>query len=462
MNTHDAAADPALSGSPEPDAEFEHSPVPADSRKSLWTVSAVWFGFPMILTNAVPGGVVVAMLGFWRGLAAIAAANLVMLLYVGILSHRAGSTGESFSLQATRTFGRAGYVIASAFLATVVVGWFAFNTGATGATLHQAFGWHERLVAVLAGLGFIALTYLGIRALSWLGAVAAPLFLLAGGIALVIVARNQGLGDVLSYDGVGGDASLTFGAAVSMMMATFADSGTMTADFTRWSRNGRQAVLATVSAFPVASVVAQVTGGLVVAAGAVAAPATAGGDFLPILTGEHTGILNVLAAVFVFVNLGSVCSHCLYNGALGWSHLTGRRMRTTTVVLGVIGTLAALAGVWNHFLDWLVILSVFVPPLGGVLIADQFLARGGRGAMDSRPTAAVRPTAFGAWAVGAGAAAIAHWWAPQLSDAVTGLVVAVVAYAVLERVLPQPEGVYGPQLQGKGPGGNVLDTPLSK
>ncbi|MGY0021726.1 cytosine permease [Streptomyces sp. cg35] len=433
MNTPHTAAQPDPATARELDPEYEHSPVPAESRKSLLTVSAVWFGFPMILTNAVPGGVVVAMLGFWRGLAAIAAANLVMLLYVGILSHRAGSTGESFSLQATRTFGRTGYVVASAFLATIVVGWFAFNTGATGATLHQAFGWHEQLVAVLAGLGFIALTYLGIRALSWLGAVAAPLFIVAGVAALVIVAKDHDLGAVFSYEGVGGDATLTFGAAVSLVMATFADSGTMTADFTRWSRNGRQAVLATISAFPVASVVAQVTGGLVVAAGAIAAPAVTGGDFLPILTGENSGVLNVLAAVFVFVNLGSVCSHCLYNGALGWSHLTGRTMRLMTIVLGLIGTAAALAGVWNHFLDWLVILSVFVPPLGGVLIADQFFARGGRRAMDARPTVAIRPTAFGAWAIGAAGAGAAHWFAPQLSDAVTGLVVAVLAYAVLER-----------------------------
>jgi cytosine permease len=439
MNTQRSGAEPDISADPELDDEFEHSPVPQDRRKSLLTVSAVWFGFPMILTNAIPGGVVVAMLGFWRGLGAILVANLVMLLYVGILSHRAGTTGESFSLQASRTFGRGGYIVASAFLSTIVVGWFAFNTGATGATLHASFGWHERLVTVLAGLGFIALTFFGIKALSWLGAVAAPLFILAGVIALVLVARDHDMGAVFSYEGVGGASALTFGAAVSTIMATFADSGTMTADFTRWSKNGRQAVLATVSAFPVASLVAQITGGLVVAAGAIAAAGTTGGDFLPILTGQNSGILNVIAAVFVFVNLGSVCSHCLYNGALGWSHLTGSKMRLMTIVLGLIGTVAALAGVWNHFLDWLVILSVFVPPLGGVLIADQFFARGGRGAMDRRPTVAVRPTAFLAWAVGAAAGGVAHWWAPQLSDAVTGLVVAVIAYAVFERTLSRAD-----------------------
>ncbi|MFF2509024.1 cytosine permease [Streptomyces sp. NPDC058067] len=424
-------AEPAQATSHELDPEFEHTAVPQESRKSLLTVSAVWFGFPMILTNAVPGGVVVALMGFWHGLAAILTANLVMLVYVGLLSHRAGSTGESFSLQATKTFGKVGYVVAAGFLATVVVGWFAFNTGATGATLHQAFGWHEKLVAVVAGVVFIAITFLGIRALSWLGAVAAPLFIVVGIIALVIVARDHSLTAVFDYKGVGGGAALTFGAAVSLIMATFADSGTMTADFTRWSKNGREAVIATATAFPVASLVAQITGGVIVAAGAIASAQTVGGNFLPILTSGHGAMLSVLAAIFVFVNLGSVCSHCLYNGALSWSHLTGSKMRVMTIVLGVIGTLAALAGVWNHFLDWLVVLSVFVPPLGGVLIADQVVLRG---KLEGRVASAVRPTAFAAWAVGAAAGGLVHWYAPQFSDAVSGLVVALIAYVAFEGI----------------------------
>ncbi|MDI3405256.1 purine-cytosine permease family protein [Streptomyces cavernicola] len=438
MDSREPLADDAAHASAEPelDSEYEHSPVPPERRKSLLTVSAVWFGFPMILTNAVPGGVVVAVLGFWRGLAAILVANLVMFVYVGLLSHRAGSTGESFSLQATKTFGRVGYIVASGFLATIVVGWFAFNTGATGATLHQAFGWHEQLVAVVAGAAFVAITYLGIRALSWLGAVAAPLFIIVGVIAIVLVARDHDLGSILDYQGVGSaGGAMTFGAAVSLIMATFADSGTMTADFTRWSKNGKQAVIATATAFPLASLVAQITGGVVVAAGAIASAETVGGNFLPILTGDHGAFLDALAAVFVFVNLGSVCSHCLYNGALSWSHLTRTKMRIMTLILGVIGTAAALAGVWNHFLDWLVILSVFVPPLGGVLIADQVILRRN---VEGRPTGAVRPTAFVAWGAGALVGGLVHWYAPQFSDAVSGLVVAVIAYVILERTVSKP------------------------
>src|SRR3954452_11790107 len=279
MPVSSPAADAERVGGIELESEFESTAVPASHRKSLREVEAVWFGFPMILTNAVPGGVVVALLGFGRGVAAIALANLVMLIYVGLLSHRAGSTGRSFALQATQTFGRLGYVVASGFLATIVVGWFAFNTGATGATINASFGWNQTLVILGAGALFIAITFVGIRAMSVLGAIAAPLFILVAGIALVKVAGDHDLGSVFSYGGVGGAAagSLSLRAAVSLIMATFADSGTMTADFTRWSRNGREGVLAAFTAFPGASMGAQLTGGVVVAAGPMSPPRANGG-----------------------------------------------------------------------------------------------------------------------------------------------------------------------------------------
>lgn len=441
MSTTDRAPTAALDttdkvGGVELESEFEHTPVPETHRKRLRSVAAVWFGFPMILTNAVPGGVVVALLGFWQGVLAIVAANLVMLVYVGLLSHRAGSTGRSFALQATETFGRVGYIAASGFLATIVVGWFAFNTGATGATMNAAFGWNEKVVILIAGVLFVAITFVGIRALSLLGAIAAPLFILVAVIALTIAARSHDLGSIFSYHGVGGGA-LTFGAAVSLIMATFADSGTMTADFTRWSKNGREGVLASATAFPVASMIAQLTGAVVVAAGAIDDPATNGGNFLPLLTHNAGVVLSVLAIVFVFVNLGSVCSHCLYNGAISWGHIVRGRMRVLTLVLGVVGIAAALLGVWSHFLDWLVILSVFVPPLGGILITDQVLLAK---SLPGRRQRSFRPTAFAAWAIGAVCAGFVHYQAPSLSDAVAGLLAGGIAYAVLETVARSRRG----------------------
>jgi cytosine permease len=49
---------------------------------------------------------------------------------------------------------------------------------------------------------------------------------------------------------------MTFGTAVTIVIVSFADSGTMTADFTRWAKNGQSAVYAAFTAFPVANMAA--------------------------------------------------------------------------------------------------------------------------------------------------------------------------------------------------------------
>ncbi len=416
------------------ESEFEQEPVPASHRRSLKSVSAVWFGFPMILTNAIFGGTIVYGLGFWRGIAAILVGNLVLLAYVGALSYVAGTTGKNFALTAAETFGRRGTAVAAGFLSTVVIGWFAFQTGLTGATLRTALGWNETLVIFIAGVLYIAVTFVGIRALTVIGLIAAPLFVILSIVALTFAAREGGLSGITSYAGGGaGAAVLSVGAAVTIVIAGFADSGTMTADFTRWSRNGREAVLAAFTAFPIANFISLLVGGIIVAAGAAATPAESGGDFLPILT-SHGTVLTWVAVIFVFVNLGSVCTHCLYNGAVGWSQLTRSKMRLMTVVLGVLGLVAALAGVWSHFATWLNLLGIFVPPIGAVLIVDQLVQH----RATPRPISDWRIQPFVAWAAGSLAAALVHGWAPQLSEAVAGLVVGALAYLAIQSFSREP------------------------
>lgn len=416
------------------ESEFEHQAVPASHRKSVTSVAAVWFGFPMILTCAVFGGILAALLGFQSAVLAIVVGNLILFLYVGALSYLSGESGLNFALVASRVFGRVGYIVASAFLATIVVGWFAFQTGLTGLTVNQSFGWNQTLVTLVAGVLFIGITYLGIRALSILGMVAAPMFVVLAAVSLWLISTAPtGLGGIWNYPGVAsGVGSMSIGAGITLVVATFADSGTMTADFTRWAKNGRTAVVAASSAFPIANGIAFLVGATIVASGAVADPAANGGNFLPFIANGHGWLLSTLALLFIFINLGSVCTHCLYNGAVGWSHILGSKMRLLTIVLGVLGTIAALAGVWSLFLDWLNILGVFVPPIGAVVIMDQLIMR--------RPHAAdveiktVRWTAFAAWAIGALAAGVVHFSAPQYVEVLVGIVVAALSYAGLAMV----------------------------
>jgi len=220
--------------------EFEHEPVPSDRRRGPGSVSAVWFGFPMILTNAVFGGVIVYGLGFAQGVLAMVLGSLVLMVYVGALSYLAGRTGRSFALTAIATFGRRGYALTSGFLATVVIGQFAFQTGLTGAILNSALGWDPILVVLLAGVIYIAVTFVGIRGLAIIGVIAAPLYVVLGSAAVWLATRDGGGGQILAYPGqADGPAALSLGAAMAIVIAGFIDSGTMTADFTRWPRSRR-------------------------------------------------------------------------------------------------------------------------------------------------------------------------------------------------------------------------------
>lgn len=413
--------------------EYEHEPVPLAARKSLFSVSAVWVGFPMIMTSAVFAGIIVYNLGFTTGMLAILLGDLVLMGYVGTLSFLSGRSGKNFALTAVDTFGTKGFRVVSAFLSTLVIGWFAFQTGMVGSTLNMSMGWNAAWITLLAGVLFVALTFVGIRAISWIGVVASVLFVPLGIVAVAIAAAGQGLGTAFSYGGGAGASAFSFGVAVTMTIACFADSGTMTADFTRWARNGKEGALAAFAAFPVAYLIAQLVGAFIVALGASAAAQTTGGDFLHVLV-DNGGILLPLGILFVFVNLGSVCAHCLYNGAVGFGHITGKTMRQLTIVLGVVGTVAAVAGIWSYFAAWLNILGVLVPPIGVVIILDQLVFSGRRDA--SRNALYWKP--FAAWAIGAAVALATHFFAPQLSDAVVAMVVGGLAFTALVHLPSKP------------------------
>ena len=406
--------------------EYEHQPVPAAARKSLFSVSAVWVGFPMIMTSAVFSGIIVYNLGFVTGLIAILVGDAVLMVYVGTLSYLAGRSGKNFALTAADTFGSNGFRIVSAFLSTLVIGWFAFQTGMVGSTLNVSMGWSAAGITLLAGVLFVALTFVGIRAISWIGVVASALFIPLGVVAVAIAAGGSGFGSAFSYGGGAGVSSFSFGVAVTMTIACFADSGTMTADFTRWAKNGTQGALAAFAAFPVAYFIAQLVGAFVVALGASAAAQTTGGDFLHVLV-NNGGILVPLGVLFVFVNLGSVCAHCLYNGAVGFGHITGKTMRQLTIVLGIIGTVAAVAGIWSYFATWLNILGVLVPPIGVIIILDQLVFASRRSPAGS----GLYWKPFAAWAIGAAVALLTHFSAPQLSDAVVAMVTGGIAFTAL-------------------------------
>jgi len=410
------------------DPEFTHEPVPLQYRKSFATVAGTWFGYPMSLSNAVFGGMIVGYLGVKDGLLAILIGALLLFAYVGALSYRAGNTGMNFPLMAKTSFGTKGYAIVTAFLATTGIGWFAFQTGLTGNMIHSTFGINEYLMTALGGVFYIWLVFVGIRALSIIGWFAAPMFLILSIVAIIFAMEEFSFTQLVNYQPKHTTPIEVFsiGAAISIVFGGFSDAGTMTADYTRWAKNGRHSVWAAFTAFPVADFIAYAVGGLIVATGIIANPTVDGGNFMLFLTGHNT-LLSILLFLFVFINLGASCSHCLYNGAITWANITGKKLKTMIAIIGVLGTVAALAGVWGLFPYWLNLLGIFIPPVGGIMILDQLVFRKNELSQDA-PAWKVMP--FITWALASGIAALVYWKAPYASYAVIGVISAIIIHSV--------------------------------
>ncbi len=404
--------------------EFEHQPVPASARRSLFSVTLVWAGFPMIITGAMTGSILVLGMGFSHAVTAMVIGNLIMLAYVGALGLLGTARGYNFGLLASVVFGRKGYVVASGLLSTLLLGWFAVQTGITGALVSSTYGLSYVLMTIVAGLLYIGITFIGVRGLHYIGLISIPLFVVLAAWVAADAASTTTWSAILAYPGNSGAASMSMGVGLTVVIALFIDAGTVTADFNRWAKNSRHSLIATASAFPVANITAMLLGGIMTAALATPNANPFGADnMFGYMNAKQAGWLSVVAFVFLYCNLGSVCSHCLYNSATGWSRILGSHMRLYAVVLGVIGIGVAAGNIWAFFIQWLSLLGVLVPPIGAVILVDQYLIR---------PKAAIdtdfRPSAFLAWALGSATALLVEKAAPELSTAIASMLVGGIAY----------------------------------
>src|ERR1700730_7181443 len=132
--------------------EYEHEPVPMSARRSAFSVTMVWIGFPMIITGAMTGSLLVLGMGFKNALVAMIIGNILMFAYVGALGLLGTKRGMNFALLASIVFGKNGYVLASSLLSTLLLGWYAVQTGITGALISSTFGLNYVAMTIVAGL----------------------------------------------------------------------------------------------------------------------------------------------------------------------------------------------------------------------------------------------------------------------------------------------------------------------
>ena len=429
-----------------------------EQRQSWLSIAAVWAGGMICVPCLMIGGVL-SQGGL--SLAEIVISILIgyglICLYMIFVGMQACDTGLPVAVMAEGALGKQGarYII-SVLLAIACVGWF----GIQSATCGQAFA---SMAATMLNLGtpstaMVAISSIvwgvimlltacaGFKGLKWLNYVAVPLLVIVClyGLIAGIVAHDGG--EAIAAYAPAQSAGLVYG--ISMVVASFALGGVISADYCRFAKSRADVVKS--------SIVGVIPAGLfMLLTGALMSIVTGQYDISAILVSLGVPFLGLIALVLATWTTNVTNA---YSGGLALSNLLGfdeSKFKITTGIAGAIGTVLAAFGLLNAFQGFLSLMSALIPPLAGVIIAAYWIV--GRGKKDNftRRDGFYAPGVI-SFVVGALVACItggtfasfpalvtaAPWLnTPFFVGPVNGIVVSLLLYVVLEPLMHRAPNV---------------------
>ena len=217
---------------------------------------------------------------------------------------------------------------------------------------------------------------------------------------------------------------MTMSAALAAVVGTFISGGTLTPDFTRFSKDRKTAMSTTVIAFLIGN-------SLMLAFGAIGAMVTGQSDISEVM---FTQGLIIPAIIILGLNIWTTNDNALYGSGLGFANITKQPKSRMVIINGIVGTLLSMI-LYNNFMTWLNILNSFIPATGAVIIADYFIINKGK-YTDFKTTKfkSVNISAIIAWVAGV----IGAYTIPGITP-VNSVLTTVVTYVVLTKVTVKKE-----------------------
>ncbi len=355
---------------PDPDWPVDH--VPTAERKGLVSISAVLLGFVFFAGTMWAGAEVGAAMGFVPMLTAMAVGYAILGVYVATLCGIAAKAGLTTVLLSRYTFGRIGAKWADLLLGGTQVGWFGVTIPLIAVPTARYFGVNTpTFVSILIlfwGILHLGTAYFGYDGMEKLSYVAVPLLFIVGVISIVLAVGDAGGVDGLVSQVGGGE--LTFGAAVTIVVGTFISGGTQAPNWARFARDKSVGFWAGLIAFLVGNGFLFLSGAI----GGAVYDVTPQGDLYAVLSAQGLALIGLIALVF---NIWTTNDNAAYAyGVAGSEAFDFDRKRPFILAGGVIGIALALVGVDSLLIPWLATLGQYVPPLGGVIIADFLVVWG--------------------------------------------------------------------------------------
>ena len=404
------------------DHDYSLEVIPQSEKKGFMSMLVVMLGFAFFSASMIAGGNIGTSLNMGDFLKAVILGNILLCIYTGLLACIAGDTGLSTHLLARYSFGEKGSYLLSGLVSITQVGWFGVGVAMFAIPVSKVTGINLWTLIIVSGLLMTATAYFGMKSLTILSMIAVPAIAILGSVS-----AGKAIGDVGGISGllaIKPSGTMTMSAALAAVVGTFISGGTLTPDFTRFSKDRKTAMSTTVIAFLVGN-------SLMLAFGAIGAMVTGQSDISEVM---FTQGLIIPAIIILGLNIWTTNDNALYGSGLGFANITKQPKSRMVIINGVVGTFLSMI-LYNNFMTWLNILNSFIPATGAVIIADYFIINKGK-YTDFKTTKfkSVNISAIIAWVAGV----IGAYTIPGITP-VNSVLTTVVTYVVLTKLTIKKE-----------------------
>ncbi|PAB60069.1 cytosine permease [Anaeromicrobium sediminis] len=341
--------------------DYALEPVPESARRGLISMSTVMLGFTFFAASMWTGGTLGMGFRLWPDLIlVITLGNLILGVYGAFLGYAAAKTNLSTHILARYAFGIKGSKLPSFMLAFTQIGWFGVGVAMFAYPINKFTGVSIIPLIIIGGILMTATVVIGFKAIEWISKIAVPAIILLGCMSVgKAIISGGGLQSLLA---VQPEQKLTVAVGTALTVGSFISGATLTPDFVRFAKTKQVGVQATIIGFTFGN-------SLMFLFGAIGAIATGLSDISEVLAAQ--GLLGAGIALLA-LNIWTTNDNALYASGLGLANITGLKRKHLTIVAGTVGTVFSIF-LYNNFVGWLTFLSVSLPPIGGIIIADFYL-----------------------------------------------------------------------------------------
>jgi cytosine permease len=355
--------------------------------------------------------------------------NLILGLYSALLGYIAGETGLTTVLMARFSFGNVGSRWVDFILGFTQIGWYAWGSALMAELLNSLAGVPESwngLIILFFTYAFCSTAYFGYTAMDWLSRLAVPAMVLLMGLSLSIA-----VGDVGGFSGLQAlDIAdpLPLSAAITIIVGTFVSGGTQATNWSRFARNGKMGFIATLIAFFLGN-------GFLIFSGAFCAKVYGNPDIVQVMAQQ--GLL-IGGLILFFLNMWTTQDNTIYAFSIAGANMFRTNKRTLFVLGGAtLALFMAWGGIYAMLVNYLILLGTFIPPIGGIIMADYWIYRRSQFPDLDTPQPAFHWPGIFAYLIASGIAygsSQMDWGIVPLN----GIVSAAVFYVLLSKLWPRP------------------------